>query len=72
MVTSMADQLRQAIRDSGQTQRAIADACDIDEANLSAFLAGRRGLSMDAADRVCSYLDLRLMPAKPRRRRKRR
>ena len=56
----MTEQLRQAIEQSGQTRYAIWRATGIDQAQLSRFMVGERGLSLDAVDRLCAHLGLEL------------
>lgn len=57
---SVVDQLRRAIQDSGQTEYAIAKAADVDQANLNAFVNGKRGLSLPTFARLCEHFGLEL------------
>ncbi len=59
---TMADQLRQAIDDSGMTRYRIAQETGINEAALSKFYLGQRGLSMKALNKLgeCLQLEIRL------------
>ncbi len=57
---TMSDQLRQAIERSGQSRYAICKALDLDQGQLSKFMHGERGLSLDVLDRLCAYLNLEL------------
>lgn len=59
----LSDQLRRAIDDSGLTRYAIAQAAGIDESALSKFYNRypRRGLSMDALDRLGKVLELAIV-----------
>jgi len=66
----LTDALRQAIRQSGQSQDTICKATGIDNASLSRFLRGKTGLLQSALDRLVEYLDLELVPRKKRRRRR--
>ena len=59
------DQLRQAVADSGKTQVEIAAATNLDQGNISKFLRGKRSLSLEYAAELCSYLDLKLVRARP-------
>ena len=62
----MADQIRQAIDDSGLTRYRISKETGIDESTLAKFYNGHRGLSMDALNRLGEYLGLRIvMDRKP-------
>ena len=56
------DVIRQAIRDSSKTiyQLAIESGCD--QSNIRAFMAGKRGLSVAALERLCDILELELKP----------
>ena len=56
----MTDQLRQTIESCGQSRYAICKALDIDQGQLSRFMAGERGFSLDVLDRFCTYLGLEL------------
>ncbi len=57
---TMSDQLRQAIQRSGQSRYAICKALDLAQGQLSKFMHGERGLSLDVLDRLCAYLNLEL------------
>jgi transcriptional regulator with XRE-family HTH domain len=59
---SFSDQLRQAIRDSGQSQLSIGRATGVQQAVLSKFLSGRRGLSIESIERLVEHLGLELHP----------
>lgn len=61
-IPSLTDQLRAAIRTSGQSLRALGRLSGIPSGNLSAFLNGKRGLSLDGADKLCRVLRLGLAP----------
>ena len=62
----MADQLRQAIDDSGLTRYRIAQDTGIDESTLAKFYNNKRGLSQESLDRLFEYLELRIvMDRKP-------
>lgn len=54
------DQLRKAIDESGMTRYAISKATGIDQAVLSKFMAGERGMLLPSVDKLCSLLDLEL------------
>jgi transcriptional regulator with XRE-family HTH domain len=56
------DQLQHAIKRSGDTQYAIAQATGISQSVLNRFLNGERGISLDTAAKLCQYLDLDLAP----------
>ena len=68
----LSDQLRQAVLDAGVSRYRIAqDAC-IDEAALSKFVHGERGLSLDTLDRLAEYLKLEITTRREKRQRKKR
>ena len=60
----MSDQLRRIIDECGATRYRIAQETNIDEATLSRFMSGERGLSMKALDRIGKYLDLEVVQRK--------
>jgi len=55
------DQLRKAIVDSGESQLSISEATGINQGNLSKFLNGERGLSLDNFAELCTYFKCRLV-----------
>lgn len=57
-------QLRQAIRDCGITRYAISVRTGIDQATLSKFMKGERGLSLSAIDKLMDALGLEIKPGK--------
>jgi hypothetical protein len=52
------DQVRQAIRDSGLSQYAIWKACGIDKGNMSRFMRGQVGLSLENLDRIADLIGM--------------
>ena len=68
----LTNQMRAAIDESGVTRYRIAQDTGIDESTLAKFYHGTRGLSQDNLERLCDYLQLRLVvdnrPAKKRKR----
>ena len=64
MKQNVIDQLRRAIRDSGQTQLAIAEATGIDQGTLSKFLRDERGLSLENFSLLCQHFKLSLTTGK--------
>jgi plasmid maintenance system antidote protein VapI len=52
--------LKAAIDASGESQNAIAVACEINQANLNAFMHGRRSLSLETAEKIAAHLGLEL------------
>jgi transcriptional regulator with XRE-family HTH domain len=53
-------QLRQAIDRSGLSHYAICQATGINKGNLSRFMSGERGLSLESIDKIVAILDLKL------------
>ncbi len=60
--TTVTEQLKKAIDASGQSRYAICKATGIDQAQLSWFMGGECGLSMETVDGLCEYLGLELRP----------
>lgn len=63
---TISEQLRQAIRESGMSDSAVARAADLDKATMSRFLSGERGLRLESVDVLCVLLGLRLVPDRTR------
>lgn len=59
-------QLRRAIEASGMSRYRISQETGIDQAQLSRFMSGERGFSLDALDRLCRVLGLRLRADDPK------
>lgn len=60
----LSDQIRRALTDAeaeGITRYQISKATAIDQASLSKFLHGERGLSLDSLDALAAYLDLQIV-----------
>ena len=55
-----AEQLRQAIRDSKQTQLGISRKTGVQQAVLSRFLSGRAGMSLASVGKIVEHLGLTL------------
>jgi transcriptional regulator with XRE-family HTH domain len=62
----LSDQVRQAIKASGQSCYAIAKATGISESTLSRFMSGERGLPMKTLDRLGEYLELLIIQTRKR------
>lgn len=58
------EQLREAVRQSGQSLYAVAKGSGVDYAVLSRFMHGERGLNLDTAARLMEHLGLELRPVK--------
>jgi len=63
----ISEQVRQAIRDADCTRYAISKATGIDQAVLSKFLSGERGMSLDSLDKLAAFLKLDITVRKSRR-----
>jgi transcriptional regulator with XRE-family HTH domain len=65
-------ELREAVRKDGRTQLAIAEAAGIHRTTFSAFMHGRRGLSIETVEDLARALRLEIRltrtDAKPRKR----
>ena len=59
--TTLSDQVRQAIDDSGLTRYRIAQETGIDESALSKIYNGQRGFNSDTLDILGEYLGLRIV-----------
>ena len=58
------DQLRGAVLRAPQSRYEISKATGISEGNLSRFVHGTAGLSLNSLDRLCDYLGLRVVGPK--------
>jgi plasmid maintenance system antidote protein VapI len=56
------DELREAIRNSGETEYRVAKESGVAQPILNRFLHGERGVSLETAAKVCKYLGLHLAP----------
>lgn len=63
----LSDQVRQAIRDADCSRYAIWQATGIDQAVLSKFLKGERGMSLESLDKIAEFLNLEIAVRKPRK-----
>jgi len=61
------EQLRKVIDASGISRYAIGKATGIDEGNLSKFMSGTSGLSVESINRICELIGARLVAGKPTR-----
>jgi Cro/C1-type HTH DNA-binding domain len=64
------DQLRAAVLNAEDTRYKISKATGIPEGNLSRFVNGGGGLSMESIDLICEHLGLRLVGPKRTRKTK--
>jgi transcriptional regulator with XRE-family HTH domain len=56
------DQLRRAMRDSGETEYAIAKGSGVSQSIVNRFVSEERGISLETAAKICEYLKLDLLP----------
>jgi transcriptional regulator with XRE-family HTH domain len=61
------ERLRRAIRECGMTRYAISVKTGIDQATLSRFMKGERGLSLSAIDKLMGALGLEIRPRRKRK-----
>lgn len=52
----LSDQVRRAVEASGRTLTDLAAAVGISKSQMSRFMAGKRGLSMDVLDRLAAVV----------------
>jgi transcriptional regulator with XRE-family HTH domain len=68
------EQLRHAIAESGISQYRLAKLSGVQQSQLSRFMRGERGLSIEGIERICSLIGARLVvdakPAKPKQSKK--
>jgi plasmid maintenance system antidote protein VapI len=57
----ISDVLRQAIIDSGLPLLQIAEKTGVERASLSRFVAGKRSLRLDMADKLAAFFGLALI-----------
>lgn len=63
-------QLREAIQGSKMSLNELARQCGVGPDRLSRFVRGQRDLTLEAAEKICDTLGLRLAPEKQRRKEK--
>ena len=61
------ESLRRAIREGGMTRYAISVRTGIDQAALSRFMKGERGLSLGAIEKLMDVLGLEIRPRRKRK-----
>lgn len=57
---TIVDQLRQAMKDSGETEYAIAKSAGVSQSIVNRFTNGERGISFETAAKLCEHLGLEL------------
>ena len=63
----LSDQIRRSIETCGMTRYRISKETGIDQSNLSRFIHGEVGLSMDSLDRLADLLNLNITTGKRQR-----
>ena len=66
----LSDQVRAAVEASGRSRYSICKDIGLAQSNLSRFMSGEQGLSMDALDRLGILLRLELRRPRGAKRRK--
>lgn len=56
----LSDQLRRALKNSEKSCYRISQETGIPEGNLSRFIHGKAGFSIDSLDKLCKCLSLKL------------
>jgi transcriptional regulator with XRE-family HTH domain len=64
MSEPFSEQLKQVVRECGMSRYAISVRTGIDQATLSKFVKGERGLSLAAIDKLMDALGLEVRPRK--------
>jgi transcriptional regulator with XRE-family HTH domain len=57
----MVEQLRQAVRDSGQSLNQLCIASGLDRGGMSRFMRGQQGISGQAIEKLCEALRLQII-----------
>jgi transcriptional regulator with XRE-family HTH domain len=60
-VRGVTDQLKEAIRRSGESLNHLGRRAGVDDGSLSRFIRGERDLTLATADRLCKALGLKLV-----------
>jgi len=61
MAKPLSDQIRDAVRSSKISRNRICRETEIDKGSMSKFMAGDRGLSLAALDKLAALLRLRIV-----------
>ena len=59
--TSLSDELRQAVEQSGLSRYSVWQQTGIDQGTMSKFMAGARGLSLESIDKLADLLGLHVV-----------
>jgi len=63
----LVEQLRNAIRASGESLNQLGERCGVGRDRLSRFLRGQRDLTLEAAEKIAEALGLQLTGGRPRK-----
>jgi plasmid maintenance system antidote protein VapI len=63
----LSEVLREAIRRDGRSLTKLAAVADIDDGQLSRFMRGERGLTLDTTERICRALGVECRLVRRRR-----
>ncbi len=61
MAKALSDQIRDAVRGSKMGHNEISRIIGIDKGSFSKFMAGKRGVSLAALDKLAALLKLRIV-----------
>ncbi len=64
MSETVSTQLRKAIANSKQSHNAIAGSTGVNQAAISRFVKGERGLNSDSIDKLAAHFGLALKPVR--------
>lgn len=56
----ISDQLREAVRGSGLSIYAAAKGAGVSEPSLNRFMRGKRSLTLESADKLAAFFEMRL------------
>lgn len=59
---NLVEELRQAIRNCGETEYRVAKESEVPQPVVSRFMRGQRCISLETAGKLCQYLGLHLAP----------
>ena len=63
---NMADVIRRAVKRSGVSRRELCRIAGVDCGNVSRFMAGKHGLTLDSVEKLAGPLGLKLVQDEPR------
>ena len=69
---TMTETVKKAIRASGYSQKRLAQKAGLSQAAISLILSGRRGLTLESAEKIGRVIGLEITPTKPKGRNARR